>query len=263
MLDSPCWLFSDAHLGAAPDGVEARVVEFLRAAQKSARALVINGDLFDFWFEWKTVIPRSSFRVLTALSDARQAGLDVVWIAGNHDCWGGDVLRKDVGVTYHVGPWRGEIAGWQTLIEHGDGLRRAEDRRYRALRAVLRHSLAVRAFRWIHPDWGTRLALGSSHASRMHRARDGGAGLKRVAMQRLESDPALDLVVFGHSHVPTLETATTGGAYANPGSWLDDSAFLEVTTEHVALRRWSAHHSAERDGFDVVHRRTQKALPKA
>lgn len=254
-------MFSDAHLGAAPDGVEDRVVEFLRAARTSAKSLIVNGDLFDFWFEWKTVIPRSSFRVLTALSDARQAGLEVVWIAGNHDCWGGDVIRKDVGIEYHVGPWTGEIAGWKTLIEHGDGLRGAEDRRYRALRKVLRNPLAIRAFRWIHPDWGTRLALGSSHASRVHRARDGGAGLRSVAMQRLAADASLDLVIFGHSHFATLDRTAEGAVYANPGSWLDDSAFVEITDARVTLRRWGGGtKSAEGDGLHVVHRRSEKAL---
>ncbi len=259
MPASPCWIFSDAHLGAAPDGVEANVVEFLRAAATSARSVIVNGDLFDFWFEWKTVIPRSSFRVLTALSDACAAGVEVIWIAGNHDCWGGDILRQDVGVTYHVGPWRGDIAGWNTLIEHGDGLRGAEDRRYRALRAVLRNRLAIRAFRWIHPDLGTRLALGSSHASRVHRARDGGAGLRSVAMDRLQQDSSLDLVIFGHSHVATLERGPRGGAYANPGSWLDGSAFLEVTDTRVALRSWG---SSERDSLHLIHRRAEKALPE-
>lgn len=257
MLASPCWVFSDAHLGAAADDVEARVVGFLRAAATSARSLVINGDLFDFWFEWKTVIPRSSFRVLTALADARAAGIEVLWIAGNHDCWGGDMLRRDVGVSYHVGPWRGSIAGWNALIEHGDGLRDTEDRRYRALRAVLRNPLAIRAFRWLHPDLGTRLALGSSQASRVHRARDGGAGLRRVALDRLARDPSLDLVIFGHSHVAEMVQGPGGGTYANPGSWMGDSAFLEITESRVELRRWG---SAEGDGLHVVHRRAEKAL---
>ena len=257
MPASPCWVFSDAHLGAAPDAVEASVVEFLRAAAKSARCVIVNGDLFDFWFEWKSVIPRSSFRVLTALADARAAGVEVIWIAGNHDCWGGDILREDVGVEYHVGPWRGDIANWKVLIEHGDGLRGAEDRRYRALRSLLRNPLAVRAFRWIHPDLGTRLALGSSHASRVHRARDGGAGLRNVAMNLLQQDASLDLVIFGHSHVATLERAPGGGAYANPGSWLDGSAFLEITRDRVALRRWG---SPEHDGLHLIHRRAEKAL---
>lgn len=259
VLEGPCWIFSDAHLGAAPDHVEALVVDFLRAAPGRVRSLVINGDLFDFWFEWKTVIPRSSFRVLTALSDARAAGVSVTWIAGNHDCWGGEVLRRDVGLTYHVGPWRGTIAGWNVLIEHGDGLRDAEDRRYRALRAVLRNPFAIRAFRWLHPDLGTRLALGSSHASRVHRARDGGAGLRAVAERELAKDPSLDVVIHGHSHVAVLER-TGHGVYANPGSWLDDAAYLEITAEHLALTRWTG--SPEGDRLHVINRGTEEALPQ-
>lgn len=70
-------------------------------------------------------------------------GLPVLWIAGNHDCWGGEVLRRDIGVTYHEGPWRGTLGGWDTLIEHGDGLREKEDAPYRRLRAVLRHPWAI------------------------------------------------------------------------------------------------------------------------
>jgi UDP-2,3-diacylglucosamine hydrolase len=111
-------------------------------------------DLFDFWFEWKRVIPRAGYRVLAALADLADDGVEIVWIAGNHDCWGGEVLRHDVGVQYVLGTWRGEIAGWVTRIDHGDGLRDVEDRRYRALRVVLRNGLAIRAFRWLHPDPG-------------------------------------------------------------------------------------------------------------
>jgi UDP-2,3-diacylglucosamine hydrolase len=259
VLAGPCWIFSDTHLGAAPDGVESRVVDFLRDATRTARSIIINCDLFDFWFEWRTVIPRSSFRVLAAISDAKAAGVEVTWIAGNHDCWGGDVLRDDVGVTYHTGPWHGEIAGWKTLIEHGDGLRKREDRRYRALRSILRNRLSIRAYRWLHPDIGTWLALRSSHASRVTRARDGGAGLRGVAMEQLASDPSLDLVVYGHSHVATLERAAGGGAYANAGAWVVDSTYIEVREDTVALRRWRDS-SAESECLDVIHRRSEKAL---
>ena len=104
-----------------------------------AKSLVINGDLFDFWFEWKTVIPRRSFRALAALAELRDAGVEVLWVAGNHDCWGGEILREDVGVSYNVGPWEGSIAGWNVRIEHGDGLRDREDRGYRMIRPIMRH----------------------------------------------------------------------------------------------------------------------------
>jgi len=234
------------------------VREFLRFLTGRAGSLVINGDLFDFWFEWRSVIPRTGFRVLAALADLADAGVDVLWIAGNHDCWGGDVLRRDVGVTYHVGPWVGDIAGWHARVEHGDGLRSVEDRRYRLLRGVIRHPLSVRAFRLLHPDVASRLANGSSHASRTYRAHDEGAGLREIAMSALGADPALDLVVFGHSHVAALERAPGGGVYANPGSRLDAPAFLRVTPDRVELRRWSGLPEGER--VDALDRATEKAL---
>jgi UDP-2,3-diacylglucosamine hydrolase len=258
MLPAPCWIVSDTHLGAAPSTVERQLLGFLRAVPGAARALLINGDLFDFWFEWRTVIPRTGFRVLAALADLRDAGVEVLWVAGNHDCWGGDVLRRDVGVEYHVGAWEGAIAGWRTRVDHGDGLRPAEDRRYRALRRVLRHPASIRSFRWLHPDLGTSLASGSSEASRVHRARDGGAGLRRIAFDTLAASPGLELVVFGHSHVAALERAPGGGVYANAGSWLDAPTFLAIDARRVELRAWDG--SAEGRRLDAVDRRPEEAL---
>lgn len=238
VLPTPCYIISDAHLGVADRDSEWLLLAFLREIRADARSLIINGDLFDFWFEWRHVIPRAGYRVLAAIADLADAGVRIVWVGGNHDCWGGEVLRNDVGVDYLLGTWRGEIGGWVTRIDHGDGLRDAEDRKYRALRAVLRNPAAIWAFRWLHPDLGARIALGSSHASRNYRAKDGGAGLLKVAMHDLKHDPALDLLVFGHSHVPVVERATGGGLYANAGTWLGDSTYLRVTPEAVELRRF-------------------------
>ena len=259
MLNAPCYIISDAHLGFAPANVEQAIISFLRHASRHASSLVINGDLFEFWFEWRTVIPKQGFRTLAALADIVDAGVPVMMIAGNHDCWGGEVLRKDVGIDYRVGPWTGDIAGWRTHIEHGDGLRPKEDRRYRALRRVLRNPVAIRAFRWIHPDLSTRLANGSSHASRTYAARDGGRGLRDAAARLAASHIDLDLIVFGHSHVPTLEILSDGAAYANPGSWLDQPTFLRITEDSVTLREWNG--SAESADLHAFHRSAKKALP--
>jgi UDP-2,3-diacylglucosamine hydrolase len=258
VLPSPCYLVSDAHLGAAPPEVERQVLEFLRAIRGHAASLVVNGDLFDFWFEWRTVVPRHGVRVLAALADLRESGTDVLWIAGNHDCWGGEVLRDDLGLTYHLGTWEGELAGWRARLDHGDGLRVVEDRKYRRLRTVLRHPLSIKAFRLLHPDLASRLANGSSHASRTHRARDGGAGLQAVAMQTLSAAPELDVVVYGHSHVPALERGPSGGVYANAGSWLDSPTFLRLTPERIELCRFDG--SAEGVRLDSLDRRAKKAL---
>lgn len=249
---------SDAHLGFAAPEAERSLLEFFRHLPGRAGSLVVNGDLFEFWFEWRTVIPRRSFRVLAALADLHDAGVPVLMLAGNHDCWGGEVLREDVGVEYHVGPWEGQLSGWRTRIDHGDGLRPREDRRYRALRRVLRNPIAIRAFRWIHPDIGTALASRSSHASRTYGARDQGRGLARIATETLTSRPELELVIFGHSHVAALMRAPTGGVYANPGAWLDSPTYLRVTESRIELRRFDG--SAEGLHLDALDRASEKAL---
>jgi UDP-2,3-diacylglucosamine hydrolase len=252
-LPTPCWIASDAHLGAAPPEVEAAFVAWTEAAQREARSVVINGDLFEFWFEWRHVIPRAGFRAVAALTRLTAAGVPVLFVGGNHDCWGGPALTVESGATYHLGTWEGQVGPWRTRIDHGDGLRAVEDRPYRRLRRVLRHPWSAAAFRLLHPDWGTALAQWSSHTSRNTRPRDGGAGLRQVALQALEADPSLDLYVLGHSHVGAVERAATGGIHANPGAWMDQPTYLRITDQHVARVRWDG--SAEGDELDLLDRR--------
>lgn len=240
VLPTPCYIVSDAHLGVASRQAELGLVSFLRSARNDAAALVINGDLFDFWFEWKWVIPRIGYRVLAEVAAYADSGKPVTWVAGNHDCWGGAFLREDAGVDYILGTWRGAIAGWRTRIDHGDGMRGASDRKYRAVRPLLRNPLAIWAYRnLLHPDWSSRVALGTSATSRTYTAADNGEELRKVALRELDQDPALDLMVLGHSHVPALERASGGGVYANAGTWLGDSTFLRVDDSSVELRRWA------------------------
>ena len=258
MLPAPAYVISDAHLGFATGDVERSLVRFLRHLQGRAGSLVINGDLFEFWFEWRHVMPRRTFRVLAAIAELRDAGVPVLMIAGNHDVWGGEILRDDVGIDFRVDPWEGTLAGWRARIEHGDGLRGREDRGYRALRSVLRNPLAIRLFRWLHPDIGSWLATRSSHTSRTYQARDGGAGLRASATQRLG----------GHTHVAELRRIAGGGGrnavYANAGSWLDQPTFLCVTPERIELRRWSGGDSASAESvrLDALDRVAEKALTK-
>jgi UDP-2,3-diacylglucosamine hydrolase len=259
VLTPPCYVISDAHLGVAPLAIEKALVAFLRGLQGRAGSLVINGDLFDFWFEWKSVIPRSSFRALAALADLRESGMPVLYVAGNHDCWGDEILRRDIGVEYHVGPWRGGLAGWNARVEHGDGLRDREDRGYRMVKPVMRNRLAIRAFRALHPDWASRLAQGSSDTSRNYRSKDEGRGLRAIAMDQLAAEPELELLVFGHSHVAALERSARGGVFANAGSWLDAPTYLVVTPERIELRS-ARPGSAESDCLHSVDRGSEKPL---
>lgn len=255
-------MISDAHLGVASPEVERALVAFLRGLADRAGSLLINGDLFDFWFEWKSVIPRNSFRALAALADLREAGVPIVYVAGNHDCWGDDVLTKDIGVDYHPGHWEGSLAGWKARVEHGDGLREIEDRGYRMIRPIMRNRLAIKAFRALHPNWSTRLAVGSSGASRTYRTRDQGRGLRSIALRELQAKPELELLIYGHSHVAALERAPAGGVFANAGSWLDAPTYLRVTGETIELRSATAG-SAEGDCLHSIDRGAEETLPDA
>jgi len=262
-LPAPCRIISDAHIGIdRPGGTSERALLAMCDAIRDG-SLLINGDLFDFWFEWSTVIPRASFRVLAALAALRDRGVPILWVAGNHDCWGGTILRADADIDYHLGPWEGMVAGWRTRVEHGDGLREREDRGYRAIRPVLRHPLAVRAFRWLPADLASRLASGSSHASRTYRARDHGAGLRAIARRRLAAPDAPSLLVYGHSHVAALERVGRS-VYANAGSWTDAAdgpgpTYLVVTPERIDLCVWRT--STERDRLDTIEYRALAEEP--
>ena len=259
MLPAPAYVISDSHLGFAPRDIEQSMLRFLRHLQGRAASLVINGDLFEFWFEWKHVMPRRGFRVLAALADLVESGTPILMVAGNHDCWGGDILRSDVGIDFRTDAWEGSLGGWRARVEHGDGLREREDRGYRRLRSVLRSPISIRLFRWLHPDLGSALANRSSHTSRTYTARDGGAGLRALATQRLTAGPSkLDLLIYGHSHVAEL-TRVGSAVYANAGSWLDQPTFLRVTPQRIELQRWSDE-SGEGVHVDALDRVSQKAL---
>ena len=257
VLPTPCWIVSDTHLGASPPEVERDLLGFLRAARVQAKSVVINGDLFDFWFEWRTVMPRHGFRVIAAIADLVDAGLPVVWMAGNHDAWGDQMLRNEIGVDFRFEAWRGAIGGWQAHIEHGDGLREVEDRGYRRVRRVLRARWAISALRLLHPDLATRLALGSSAGSRHRSGAPDGAGLERVALAMLDRERTTTLVSFGHTHVRRLLRAPAGGVYANSGGWERGAAFVRVLDDEVELREWRG--SGDGDRLDVLERLPEEA----
>ena len=257
VLPAPAYVISDAHLGFATRDIERSLIRFLRHLHGRAGSLVINGDLFEFWFEWRHVMPRPAFRVLAALADLRDAGVPILMVAGNHDCWGGEILRKDVGLDFRVDPWEGTLGGWRTRVEHGDGLRDS-DGPYRALRRVLRNPVAIRLFRWLHPDLGSALANRTSHTSRTYVARDGGAGLRDAATRRLGAHRELELLIYAHSHVAELRRLGSG-VYANAGSWLSQPTFLRVRPDRIELQRWDDA-SDEGVNLDTLDRAAEKAL---
>jgi UDP-2,3-diacylglucosamine hydrolase len=232
MQSKPYLVVSDLHLGAVPRATERAFRAFLAHAADAASGLLINGDLFDFWFEYRAVILREHYRVLAALADVVEAGVPVAFIGGNHDGWAGSFLEDEVGVRVLKGPLVMELAGRRTLVAHGDGLG-SGDLGYRILRGVIRHPLTVGAFRALHPDLGVRIAQhASATEARQHGGGRSNAGraefLATWADEQMLSDPSLDLIVVGHSHMPVLEELRPGRYYVNTGDWIEHFTYLSL-----------------------------------
>lgn len=241
MSARPHVVISDVHLGAIPEARERRFLEFLASWRGRAEQIFFNGDLFDFWFEYRSVIPAREFPVLRALADLRDSGVRLSLLGGNHDAWGGRFLRETLGIDLLEGPVRLELAGWRVWAAHGDGVG-AGDLGYRALKRVLRHRWFVRAARGlVHPDWAEWLARRVSQTgdpSSRDRARsEARAGaLAEFARARLRDDPTIDVVLLGHCHVPARIEVEPGRFYVNAGDWVAHESYAIFEPGRVEVR---------------------------
>ncbi|HEY0670633.1 MAG TPA: UDP-2,3-diacylglucosamine diphosphatase [Longimicrobiales bacterium] len=236
------YIVSDTHLGAVPQATERSFIEFLRRITPDAKSLLINGDLFDFWFEWGDVIPSQHYRVLAAIADVVDAGVPVTMIGGNHDAWGGRFLREQVGVALHNGVLRSSFAGKPALIAHGDGLGKG-DLKYRMLKAVLRSKAATWGFRVLHPEIGMRIAHGVSSTDEKrhndHSSETRSEFLKDWAREQFAADKQLGWVVCGHSHVPLIMEVGAGQTYINSGDWVKHSTYATIDEGgRAVLHEW-------------------------
>lgn len=235
------FIASDIHLGAVPDRTERAFVAFLEHVGTEGNALLLPGDLFDFWFEYGTVIPGRHFRTLAALAALVDAGIPVTLAGGNHDAWGGAFLREHVGVSFHDGPFETRLAGRRALVAHGDGLGKG-DLKYRLLKAVIRSRAAVWAFRTLHPMLGVGLAQRlSSTAAKSEEEQllvGRAAFLESWSRAQLAADRTLSYVVCGHSHVPAVIEVDAGRYYLNAGAWLDRFSYITLTDGVPELAWW-------------------------
>jgi UDP-2,3-diacylglucosamine hydrolase len=229
----PVLVASDAHLGAAPSNQERAFLTWLDRAGASASWIILNGDLFDFWFEYRAGPSRGYATVLTALRRIVDSGVPVTLVGGNHDWWGGPYLRNEIGVEFLQEPVVREIGGRRTLLAHGDGLGRG-DIGYRLLKTVLRGRATRFAFGILPPGVGDRVARSVSRTgykwdtyTEGHLARS--AALESWAVETLRSQKELELVVLGHTHVPLLERIGPNQWYANSGDWVVHRSYLQLT----------------------------------
>ncbi len=218
------YFIADAHLGQGSDDSnltrERDLLAFFDLVRSERASLYVDGDLFDFWFEYGRVIPKRYVRVLHELGGLRRAGVPVTYVGGNHDFWIGDYLRRELDVTFTDAPLKLTIQGRRILLAHGDGLGPG-DRGYKLLKRVLRNRFSRNLFRWIHPDLGIPLATMTSHTSRYHAPRT--TRPEEWIFDRLARPwfrEGFDAVVLAHYHIPAHRKESDGELLVL-GDWID------------------------------------------
>ena len=241
MLGHTLVVVSDAHLGVAPPGVEAALLSFLEAVPDLGDCLLVNGDLFDFWFSYSRVIPRRGFRVVAALARVRRQ-LPIVMIGGNHDRWGGDFWEREVGIRFEPQRAEFDLGGRRVAAIHGDGL--AEPGlRATLLHRAINHPITAAVYRAIHPEIGLRLVDALSphlgdHTPDEAKLADAAARQAAWATELLTRDPELGLVVMGHTHRAARGEPMPGRQYLNPGAWFDGFRYAIATEATAELRQF-------------------------
>lgn len=239
MTDPGCAYFvADAHLGQGTDesnrARERDLLAFLDRVGSEGAALYVDGDLFDFWFEYAHAIPKRFIRVLQALGGLRRAGIPVTYVGGNHDFWIGEYLARELDVSFTDQPITITLQGRRILLAHGDGLGPG-DHGYKLLKRVLRNPIAKGLFRWVHPDVGIPLARAVSHTSRHHAPRPDrteAALLAHVAGPWLKQGH--DAVVVGHFHFP-LHHRGPEGEFLVLGDWLERRTYARLVDGQFSL----------------------------
>lgn len=208
----PIYFLSDAHLGSRgiPHGrtQERRLVRFLDSIKDKAGAIYLLGDMFDFWYEYKLVVPKGYTRLLGKISELTDNGVEVHFFTGNHDIWCGDYLQKECGVILHRQPQTCELGDKVFYLAHGDGLG-DPDPKFKFLRWLFHNKMAQVLFSAVHPRWGVELGLTWAKHSRMKHG-DGGdppyMGEQReylvcYAKEYLKTHPSINYFIFGHRHI--------------------------------------------------------------
>ena len=243
------YFLSDFHLGAPNDTEsrkrEDRLVRFLQDARKDAGIIFIVGDIFDFWFEYKTVVPKGFVRILGTLAQIADEGIQLHIFTGNHDLWMQDYLSKELNAKLYFEPQTFTIQNKQFLIGHGDGLGPG-DEGYKRLKKIFTNPICQWLFRWLHPDAGIQLA---NYFSRKSRAKTGNADelflgedkewLILYTKEKAKT-MAVDYFIFGHRHYAIDLKISDKSRYINLGDWIRLNTYAVFDGTDLKLLTWEA-----------------------
>ncbi len=258
-MSGDIYFLSDAHIGLEEEKTEVikqeKLISFIRGLKGKAEVLYIVGDLFDFWFEYKTVVPKRGLKVLFELERLIESGTRVVYIAGNHDLWGdastvGSFLSDEIGIEFSPDPVDVCHHSLKIHIAHGDGL--SGSRGDRIVKWILKNPTCIRLFRVLHPDLGNLVAKLVSKTSRDSRpptpdlspdligggSMGGWNDFKDIYVQAAEDrlQEGFDVVVFGHLHIPLVEDLECG-TLVILGDWIRHFTYGILQDGKISLRQ--------------------------
>ena len=236
---------SDFHLGA-PDKNSSRlreqkIIRWLTEIEEEAAAIFLVGDIFDFWFEYKTVIPKGFLPFLAKISDLRQKNIPIVFFTGNHDLWMKDYFTDELGIPVYHHPIELTVENKKLLVGHGDGLGPG-DYQYKVLKKVFTNPFCQWLFRWLHPDLGVALALKWSKSSRISNLQKNEGEFKGENewlwqyCRQVEKSKHFDYYLFGHRHLPLNLPVGDRSRYINLGEWVNQYTYGVFDGKEVELK---------------------------
>jgi len=237
---------SDQHLGAPTPELsrprEVKFVQWLDRVKNDAEAIFILGDLFDFWFEYKTVVPKGFVRLLGKLAEIRDSGIPVYFFAGNHDLWMDDYFEKELNIPVYYEPKEFTFHGKTFLVGHGDGLG-PHDLGYKRMKKVFTNPFSKWLYRWLHPDIGMRLAQYLSVQNKLISGDEDVVFLGEENewlvqyVKRKLTEKHTDFFVFGHRHLPMVIDLDKGSQYINLGDWISHFTYGVLENGEMKLKK--------------------------
>jgi UDP-2,3-diacylglucosamine hydrolase len=238
---------SDNHLGAPTLELsrprEKKFVAWLDHVKKDAAAIFLLGDLFDFWFEYKTVVPKGFTRTLGKLAEISDSGIPIYFFVGNHDLWMRDYFKTELNIEVFHKPQEFTFNNKHFLIGHGDGLGPG-DKGYKRMKKVFTNPFSKWLFNWLHPDVGVKLAQYMSVKNKLISGDEDAKFLGEdnewlVQYCKLkESQKHRDYYVFGHRHLPLEIEINETSKYVNLGDWIQYYTYGEFDGEVLVLKEF-------------------------